>query len=74
MLVVSGDAEEASLTRIETETGHLFGGTLTPAGRYQCELVSILQKKDTPLRIRISTDEGRKWKLNLLVLNVIKGH
>lgn len=74
LLVVSGDAEEASLTRIETEEGHVYGGTLTPAGRYQCELVSILQKKDAPLRIRISTDEGRKWKLNLIVLNVIKGY
>lgn len=74
LLVVSGDSEEASFTRITTESGHEYGGDVTPAGRYRCELVSVIQKRDTPIRLRISTDAGYKWKLNLMILNVIKGY
>ena len=74
MLVVSGDSEEDSLTILTNEAGHVYGGGVTPQGRYQCELVSILQKRDTPIRLRVSTEAGKKWKLNLLVLNTIKGY
>ena len=74
LLVVSGDAKEDSVTVLTTEYGYSVGGELVPAGRYQCELVPILQKKDTPIRLRVSTKEGKKWKLNLLILNVHKGY
>jgi hypothetical protein len=62
------------VTRIETEQGHVFGGAITPQGRYQCELVPILQKRDTPIRLRVATEKGYKWKLNLIVLNTLKGY
>jgi len=74
LLVVSGDAEEASVTRLSTEQGYTAGGSIVPAGRYQCELVPIHQKRDAPLRLFISTDSGYKWKLNLIVINVHKGY
>ena len=74
LLVVSGDSEEASVTRLSTEQGYTAGGKVVPAGRYQCELVPIHQKRDVPLRLFISTEKGYKWKLNLIVLNVHKGY
>ena len=74
LLVVSGDAEEDSVTRLSTEQGFTVGGNVVKAGRYQCELVPILQKKDEPLRLLISTEKGYKWKLNLIVLNTVKGY
>ena len=74
LLVVSGDALEDSVTRITTEQGYAVGGNVVPRGRYQCELVPVIQKKDEPLRIRISTEKGYKWKLNLIILNTVKGY
>lgn len=74
LLVISGDAEEESVTKITTECGYEFGGDLVPAGGYQCELIPVMQKKDLPLRLRISTEAGKKWKLNLLIMNVHKGY
>ena len=74
LLVVSGDAEEDSVTILTTEQGYVAGGEITPAGRYQCELIPIIQKKDTPMRLKVSTVPGKKWKLNLIILNVHKGY
>ena len=74
LLVVSGDEGEGSLTRLSTEQGYTAGGAFTPRGRYQCELVPIVQKRDTPIRLRISTEKDYKWKLNLIVLNTLKGY
>lgn len=74
LLVVSGDAEEDSVTRLSTENGYAAGGDLIPAGRYQCELVPIMQKRDVPMCLKVSTVPGKKWKLNLIVLNVHKGY
>jgi hypothetical protein len=74
LLVVSGDAEEESLTCLETEQGYRAGGTPVARGRYQCELIPVPQKRDIPIRLRISSAEGKKWKLNLMVLNVHKGY
>ena len=34
----------------------------------------MMQKKDEPMRLFVSTEEGKKWKLNLIVLNVHKGY
>lgn len=74
LLVVSGDAEEDSVTRLSTEQGFTAGGKVVRAGEYQCELIPVLQKKDEPLRLFISTEKGYKWKLNLIVLNTVKGY
>ncbi len=74
LLVVSGDAEECSVTRLSTEQGFTVGGDVIPAGRYQCALVPIIQGRDTPVRLFLSTRPGYRWKLNLIVFNTIKGH
>ena len=74
LLVISGDSEEDSVTSLLTEQGYHAGGDVVKAGRYQCELVPILQKRDTPLRLFISTKTGYKWKLNLMILNTLKGY
>ena len=74
LLVVSGDAEEDSCTLLQTEQGYTAGGDIVRAGRYQCELIPVMQKRDEPIRLRISTAEGKRWKLNLVILNVHKGY
>ena len=74
LLVVSGDAKECSVTKLSTEQGFVAGGGLIAAGRYQCELIPVIQKKDGLLRLFISTCPGCKWKLNLLILNTLKGY
>lgn len=74
LLVVSGDAEEASFTHLSTEQGYTAGGSVIPAGQYQCELIPILQKKDVPLKLFIDTKKGYKWKLNLIIVNTVKGY
>lgn len=74
LFCVSGDDEEASLTRLETQQGFVAGGEEIKAGHYQCETVPVIQKRDEPIRLRVSTAEGKKWKLNLIILNVHKGY
>ena len=74
LLVISGDSEEDSVTSLLTEQGYRAGGSVVKAGSYQCELVPILQKRDTPLRLFISTKANYKWKLNLIILNTLKGY
>lgn len=74
MLVVSGDAAEDSVTCLSTEQGFSAGGDVIPAGRYQCELIPVIQKRDGLVRLRVSTREGCKWKLCLLILNTVKGY
>lgn len=74
ILVVSEDAEEDHVTIFELENGARYGGEVVKAGRTQCELIPFVQKKDTPIRLKISTKPGYQWKLNLLMLNVIKGY
>ncbi len=74
ILVVSEDVEEDHVTIFELENGARYGGDVVKAGRYQCELIPFVQKKDTPIRLKISTKPGYQWKMNLLMLNVIKGY
>jgi len=74
LLVVSGDSAEDSVTSLLTEQGYNAGGDVVGAGCYQCELIPILQKRDTPLRLFVSSKPGYKWKLNLMILNTVKGY
>jgi len=74
LLVISGDAEEESLTILETENGARYGGEVLAKGSFQCELIPIVQKKDTPIRLKISTDQSHHWKLNVLMVNSLKGY
>ena len=72
--IVSGDSEEDSVTIIETENGFRTGGDIVKKGSWQYELVPVIQKKDHPVRLKISTKPGYKWKLNILFMNTIKGY
>lgn len=74
LFVVSGDAEEDSCTLLQTEQGYTAGGEPVRAGHYQCELIPVMQKRDEPIRLHISTSHGKRWKLNLVILNVHKGY
>lgn len=74
VLVISGDEVEDNVTIIETENGAKYGGERVKQGIYQCELIPIVQKKDRPIRLKISTKSGYSWKINCLFLNTIKGY
>lgn len=74
ILVVSGDAAEDSVTILRGNNGYTVGGDVVRAGQYQCELIPMPQKKDVPLRLHVSTVPGKKWKLNLMVMNIHKGY
>ena len=74
LLAVSGDLDEENITILETENGSCFGGEVVEKGEFQCELIPIIQKKDTHIRLKISTKPGYRWKLNLLMVNAIKGY
>lgn len=74
LFVVSGDEGEDSITILAAENGLSAGGELVKKGRYQCEILPIIKKKDTPIRLKISTKPGYRWKLNCLFLNSNKGY
>ncbi len=74
LLVVSGDSTEDSVTSLLTEQGYKAGGNVIRAGNYQCELIPIIQKRDTPLRLFVSSEQGYRWKLNLMIVNAVKGY
>ena len=73
LLVVAGDADEASVTRLEAVNGRACGGGVIPAGQYQCSLLPLVQEEDEPVRLRISTRSGYRWKLNYIIMNAVKG-
>lgn len=70
ILVISGDQDEESLTNLEIlDHGiHICGGRKGP-GRYQCRILPVMHEADGVLRLRLSTEKGRKWKLNGLFIN-----
>lgn len=74
LLVISGDAEEDSVTILDTVNGWHTGDEVVTKGRYQCKLIPLIQERDIPIRLKISTKPGYRWKLNALFLNVIKGY
>lgn len=74
LLVISGDEDGESVTVLQTENGFTAGGEVLKAGQYQCELIPVIQKRDTPIRLKISTAKGYAWKLNCIIMNQIKGY
>ncbi len=72
--LVSGDAEEDSVTILETENGFRVGGDVVKKGTWQYDVIPVIHKKDDLLRLKISTKPGYKWKLNLLIMNSVKGY
>ena len=74
LMVISGDAAQDSVTILEGVNGRKAGGDVIPAGRYQCKLIPIVQEEDEPVRLKISTKPGYSWKINYIIMNVIKGY
>lgn len=73
LLVISGDQDEESLTRLGGSNGFVTGGKLMKKGSWQCERVPFYHEKDGALRLKISTEPGKKWKINAIYMNWIKG-
>lgn len=74
LLVVSGDSEEASISRVWVENGRSAGGELVKKGRFQAKLLPLVLEEDEPIRLHISTKPGYRWKLNNVFVNAVKGY
>ncbi len=74
LLVISGDEAEASVTRLEAVNGRATGGDVIEKGRYQCKVLPVVQERDEPIRLKISSKKGYKWKVNAIFLNGVKGY
>ena len=72
LLIISGDGNEDSITIASCENSRTIGGDIVPKGTYQCEIIPIIQKYDEPIRIKISTKSGYRWKLNCIMINIIR--
>lgn len=74
LLVVSGDSDEESLTCLEAINGRSAGGKVVKKGEFQCKLLPLVNEEDEPIRLKISTKYGFKWKVNYIMLNAVKGY
>jgi len=74
VLVISGDGEEDSITVAQCENSRRIGGAVVPAGQFQCEMIPVIMEYDEPIRIHISTKPGYRWKINGILLNLVKGY
>ena len=74
MLVISGDTEEDSVTIADIENSRVIGGNVIKKGTVQSEVIPFVQEQDGFIRLRISTTPGYKWKLNALILNMVRGY
>ncbi len=74
ILLISGDSEEECITIAEVTNSRRIGGKVIPKGTYQCDIIPLIHEDDGIIRIRLSTLPGYKWKLNAIMLNVIKGY
>ena len=74
LLVCSGDATEDSVTILDTGNGWHTGGKVIKKGHYQCELIPVLHHEDGEVKLKISTVPGKRWKLNFIFLNALKGY
>ena len=72
LLIISGDGNEDSITIASCENSRTIGGDIVPKGTYQCEIIPIIQKYDEPIEIKISTKSGYRWKLNCIMINIIR--
>lgn len=72
VLVISGDASEDSMTIASCENSRMIGGNVVPKGTYQCEIIPVIQEYDEPIRIKLSTRPGFRWKVNCIMLNLIR--
>lgn len=74
VLVISGDGEADSVTVAQCENSRRIGGDVIPAGQFQCEMIPVITEYDEPIQIKISTKPGYRWKVNAILLNLVKGY
>lgn len=72
MLVISGDSEESHISIVTTDNSRVIGGSVVKAGIYQSEIIPFVHEKDGAIHVKISSADGYRWKLNALILNVIR--
>lgn len=73
-LIISHDSAEDCVTMVDAVNGLCDGGDVISAGDTQSLLIPVIQKKDVPVRLRISTKPGYAWKINAVFMNMIKGY
>lgn len=73
-LIISHDSQEENVTIINAINGICDGGDVIVAGDTQSLLIPVIQKKDVPIRLQISTKPGYSWKINAILMNMIKGY
>ncbi len=75
LFICSGDENEDSVTVLEAVGGRSAGGKMVKKGEYQCALLPFIKETDDELIcLKVSTKAGYNWKLNYIILNVIKGY
>lgn len=74
VLIVSGSEEHDTVTRLETENGFRAGGARISAGSYAAYVLPICAERDGKVRIHISSEDGYSWRVNTLLLNIVKGY
>lgn len=74
LLVISGDEEEESITHLSVENGRSVRGETTSAGEFRCTVLPVVLEKDGAIKLDISTEAGHKWKINAVMLNIIRGY
>ena len=74
LFVVSGDSLEENIPVVEAVNGRKAGGEVVKKGEYQCKLLPLVNEKDEPIRLKISTKAGYKWKVIYIMLNAVKGY
>ena len=72
LFVVSGDEKEDSITVLKCDEGRNTGGELIKAGSYQYKVIPLVHEKDGNIKLDISTEKGKKWKLNYILVNLYK--
>lgn len=75
LFVCSGDENEDSVTVLEAVNGRSAGGEVVKKGEYQCKILPLVNENDDDyIRLKVSTKEGYRWKINYIILNAIKGY
>jgi len=74
LFVVSGDCEEDSMTVLSCVNGLSPRCTPTKKGEYQCKLIPVINEDDEPIKLKVSTLPGYRWKINYIILNGVKGY
>ena len=74
LLVISGDAQQDTVTVLSGPNGFCAGGNIVKKGTWQCELIPVILKKDGPLTLRIRTQPGYGWRINAVIMNTWKGY